>query len=357
METAVLVARVVLAGVFLTAAIGKLLDLPGSRRALAQFGVPPRAASLGGTLLPLAELVIAVALVLQPSAQWGGLAALVLMLAFMGGIANVLARGRRPDCNCFGALHSAAAGPRTLARNAALAVVAGFVALRGPGPSVTTWIADRTALELVSIAAGIAIATLVPICVRAILENRRLRRELQRAAATAAAVPPGLPVGTIAPSFSVPDGDGGTLSLDSLRAPGLPILLLFVRAGCGPSEVLVPEMERLRATLVERVTIGVVGSGNVARYRSSRFESLSDAAEHDPGLQQELDDLYDLFKEYRLSATPSAVVVSPLGSITSPTVDGEPAILSLLRLTLAQGEPMVRSVSANGEGQMTALEI
>src|SRR5215204_5851556 len=125
METALLVARLALAAIFVIAAVGKLLDLPGSRRSLVEFGVPPRAASVGGTLLPVAELAVATALVVQPWAQWGGVAALVLMLAFVGGISNALARGEQPDCNCFGALHSAPAGRRTLARNSALAIASG----------------------------------------------------------------------------------------------------------------------------------------------------------------------------------------------------------------------------------------
>ena len=357
MDTAVLVARLVIAAIFLIAAIGKLLDLQGSRRSLVEFGVPARAASIGGTLLPLAELAIAIALIVQPWAQWGGVAALVLMLAFVGGISNALARGRQPDCNCFGALHSGPAGRRTLARNSALALASGFVAIQGPGPSVTAWVAARSALELVAIAAGIAIAALGAICARAIWDNRRLRRELGRAEETVATIPPGLRVGTMAPSFSVPDGDGGNASLDSLRAHGLPVLLVFVRAGCGPSEGFLPELERLRETLADKVTIGVVGSGSVARYATSPSDSLGAAREHDPLLDQELEGLLQLFDAYRLPATPSAVLVTPQGAIASATVDGRLAILSLLRLTLARSAAIVRSVASNGSGHMTALEV
>jgi len=192
-DTAVLVARLVIAAIFLIAAIGKLLDLQGSRRSLVEFGVPARAASVGGTLLPLVELAVAIALIVQPWAQWGGAAALVLMLAFVGGISNAMAKGEQPDCNCFGALHSAPAGWRALARNSALAIASGFVAVRGPGPSVTVWVAARSALELVAIGAGLAIAALAAICARAIWDNRRLRRQLGRAEETVAAIPQASP--------------------------------------------------------------------------------------------------------------------------------------------------------------------
>lgn len=54
-------ARLLLAAVFATAAAGKLLDIPGSRKALADFGVAQRVAAVAGVLLPLAELAVAVA--------------------------------------------------------------------------------------------------------------------------------------------------------------------------------------------------------------------------------------------------------------------------------------------------------
>src|SRR4051794_17245174 len=98
--------RVILAGVFAVAGVAKLADRPGTQQSLGSFGVPFRAVPIGAILLPLAELATAVALIPAPSARWGGLSALVLMLAFMGGIANAMRQGSAPDCHCFGQLHS-----------------------------------------------------------------------------------------------------------------------------------------------------------------------------------------------------------------------------------------------------------
>jgi len=42
----------------------------------------------------------------------------VLLLAFTAAIAVSLARGRAPDCNCFGRLSAGAVGRKTLLRNA-----------------------------------------------------------------------------------------------------------------------------------------------------------------------------------------------------------------------------------------------
>src|SRR2546425_4963328 len=132
-----LLIRLGLSAVFLIAGLAKLADLAGSRQVLRDFGVPAVLANSFGVLLPLTELVVAVALVAPVSAWWGALGALTLLLLFVVGIAFNLARGRTPDCHCFGQLHSAPAGWPTLIRNLVLAAVVGVVIALGrstPGP-------------------------------------------------------------------------------------------------------------------------------------------------------------------------------------------------------------------------------
>lgn len=126
-------ARIFLAGVFATAAIGKLLDLPTSRASLRAFGVPERASAVIGTALPFGELSIAIAALLEPAARWAALGALLLLLAFIAGIARVMRRGEAPPCSCFGALRSAPVGKATLARNIGLAAIATVALAWGPG--------------------------------------------------------------------------------------------------------------------------------------------------------------------------------------------------------------------------------
>ena len=62
MPTIVLGLRILLAVVFVTAGVGKLLDLAGSRQAVRDFGVPDSLAGAVGTLLPGVELATGVAL-------------------------------------------------------------------------------------------------------------------------------------------------------------------------------------------------------------------------------------------------------------------------------------------------------
>src|SRR6266852_7436324 len=127
MDIVLLLARLLLAVVFVVAGLAKLGDRAGSRQALIGFGVPARLVTPLTVLLPLAELAVAVALIPTASAWWGALGALALLVLFITAIGYNLARGRTPDCHCFGQLHSAPAGWSTLLRNVVLAAIAGFV--------------------------------------------------------------------------------------------------------------------------------------------------------------------------------------------------------------------------------------
>lgn len=340
MDTVVLAARVLLAAIFVVAAVGKLLDLKGSRASLVGFGLSERLANVLGTLLPFAELAVAIALVFRPTASAGGVGALVLLLAFVAGIANALRKGEAPPCNCFGAIHSAPASKATLARNIALAAVAVVVVGWGSGPAIDAWVGDRSAAELVAVATGIAALALLAIAVPMWLDNRKLRDELDVANDRLHRIPPGLRVGSVAPEFSVPDGSGGRLTLSSLLEPGNPVVLVFTIAGCGPCEPMVPELRRLQAIAGDRVTIALVGVHTIEHYGRLRDQSpaedlkLTDAVQQDPSLKQELDDLTEVAHLYDIHDSPGAVVVTPAGSIASTVVAGRPAIEALIRLTL-----------------------
>src|SRR5438132_6776174 len=121
MLNVLLLIRFLLCGVFLVAGISKLRDRPGSRQALLDFGVPKALAGIFAILLPLAEIVVALALLPAASAWTGAVGALVLLCLFLIAIGVALARGRRPDCHCFGQIHSKPIGPDLMARNAVLA--------------------------------------------------------------------------------------------------------------------------------------------------------------------------------------------------------------------------------------------
>ena len=160
MEIVLLLARLLLASVFVVAGAAKLVDREGSRRAIADFGVPAPLTTPLGVLLPLAELVVAAALIPASTAWWGAAGALALLLLFVAGIGANLARGRKPECRCFGQLHSEPAGWNTLARNGFLAAVAGFVLWQGyggAGPSAVGWLASLSAAQVAGLVLGLAV--------------------------------------------------------------------------------------------------------------------------------------------------------------------------------------------------------
>src|SRR3954466_9615660 len=338
--------ELLLAGVFIVAGVGKLLDLPGSQRALRGFGIPEPFARLGRVALPIAELATAAALLFQPSAGWGSTAALVLLVAFMVAIVNGLARGNAPDCNCFGRLHSAPAGAGQVVRNAVLAGLAALVIVAGPG-----WVSDLgsaagEASKVLALLLGASTLALLVVSVRLWRERRRLRAELGGLRRIANAVPPGLAVGALAPEFAVRGANGDTVTLHDLRSRGKPVALIFGAPGCGPCSALAPDLPRWGEALAGNVTLGLIGIHTYLRYDEAAVRNgstLREVYESDPELAAESDELFELFDAYRLMATPAAVLVTPEGTIASATVDGKPAIEALIRLAAARrGAPGLR---------------
>ena len=330
-------ARILLVVVFATAGVAKVVDRPGSRRALAGFGVPAPAVAAVAILLPLAELGTAVALVFPTSAQWGGLAALCLLLAFIVGIASAMRRGRAPDCHCFGQLHSAPAGRGTLVRNLALAAPAGLIAVEGPGPSISAWIADRTAAELVAIAAVVGAAVLGAFALRFWRESLDLRRDLADARAELEAQPSGLPVGTMAPEFALRSAQSDeTVTLDALCARGRPVVLVFVSPDCSSCADTFANAGRWQTALAADLTVAIVSDGapeeNLLVVRDSSADVL---------LQEE----WEVGSAYQVAVTPTAVVISPQGRIASALVAG-PGIESLIRLTIRENAMGLAGASA-----------
>src|SRR5204863_10024828 len=110
-------------------------------------------------LLPLAELVVAALLLFSGTAVIGAIGAAALLGLFIVAIAASLARGKRPDCHCFGQVHSEPVGPATLVRNAVLVGLAVLIIADGRGgTNVWDWFADLTATGWLPVAAAVVVA-------------------------------------------------------------------------------------------------------------------------------------------------------------------------------------------------------
>ena len=116
-----------------------------------------------------------------------------LLVLFVVGISINLARGRKPDCHCFGQLRSAPAGWKTLARNGVLAAVAGFVVWEsyeggGAGPSAISWLGALSTAQLLGLLGGVLVFFLLAgqwwFLVHLLRQNGRLLVRLEAVEAT-----------------------------------------------------------------------------------------------------------------------------------------------------------------------------
>jgi len=350
LEALMSAARILLAAVFVVAAFGKLADLEGARRAVREFGAPERLAGALAAALVAAELAVAALLIPGSTAVAGAAGALALLLLFTVAIATSLARGRAPDCHCFGSLHSAPAGPATLARNGALAAVAAFALVGSLAESPAgafDWVGRLSGSEALAVGLGVALAvfvaaggtafvTLLRSYGRVLVRVERLEDVLAQAGyeleALDDAPQPGLARGTPAPDFELVATSGATITLENLLARRLPLLLVFTSPGCAPCETLLPDVASWQSAHADRLTVAVFADGDIADARATAREHGLEVVYADPGAE-----VYDA---YEGNGTPSAVLVSDEGTVVSRLVAGPGAIAELVAEVLdAPGLP------------------
>jgi thiol-disulfide isomerase/thioredoxin len=339
------VAGLGLAVVFAAAAVGKLADRDGTRKAVGEFGTPDRLVAPLALLLPVAEIAVALALVFAATRPAGAVSALALLVVFSAAVGVSLARGRTPDCHCFGQLHSAPASWKTLARNALLAGLA-VVALTEGGPGAFGWIGDLTPIGLLVLAAGVlatclivggavAFGSLMRAHGRVLLRLDTVEGALRMAGIE---VPGdehslsglGIDPGTPAPAFTAETASGGRASLDDLLEPSLPLLLLFTSPSCGPCQALLPDIARWQREHADQLTIAAMSGGE-------REAIAGEAEAH--GLEHVLIDRdLAVLESFQVNATPSALLISADGQIASYLASGSEEIEQLVERVLASEE-------------------
>jgi peroxiredoxin/uncharacterized membrane protein YphA (DoxX/SURF4 family) len=331
MNALALTARIVLAALFAVAGLTKLADRAGTRKSLAEFGLPAILVSPVTILLPLAELACAVALVPVSTAWWGAAGSLALLSLFTIAMAVSLARGQKPDCHCFGQLRSEPIGPATIVRNVLLAALAVLVVARGAGSVGGAGLTDTLAslseprfiFSLLILLAALALFELWML-VHVLRQNGRLLLRLDaieaKVGAGAASTEPGLPVGVEAPAFSLVDLVGQEVTLGVLGGRG-PLLLFFTEPGCGACERAAPEVARWQRAYSDRLSVVLISRGDIAvNQAKSDAHRLRNVL-----LQKDR----EVSEAYRVAATPSAVLVKD-GLIASPLTAGIDAIRTLV---------------------------
>jgi hypothetical protein len=296
--------RLVLALVLGVAAAAKLADREGTRQAAGGLGVPQAFAGPLAVVLPLVELALAAALVPAASARPAAAATAALLAGFVLVVGVALARGRRPGCNCFGRLHSAPIGPWTLARNVALATLAGLVAWRA---------APLGRIEATATVGAVALVAQAWLWLELL---RRYGRALQRVAELEGErdEPAGPETGGAAPPFVLPDLEGTLVPLESLLGPD-GLVLLFTDPRCGACDLALEEAGELPAGLVA-ITTG------------PRDEATAKAEQHGLPVML-LDERLEVGPLYGVRGFPTAVRMDANGAI-GETVIGHAAVASLL---------------------------
>lgn len=132
----------------------------------------------------------------------------------------------------------------------------------------------------------------------------------------------GLPAGTPAPTFTLPDVHGRTVSLESFR--GRQVLLVFSDPNCGPCDELAPHLARVhREHRDNNLAVVMVGRGDLAENQ----RKVAELGLEFPVVMQEK---WKLSKEYGIFATPVGFLIGEDGVIKRDVAMGGSAILSLV---------------------------
>jgi peroxiredoxin/uncharacterized membrane protein YphA (DoxX/SURF4 family) len=367
-----------LAAVFLLAGIAKLRDLPGFRTTLRDFGVPGKLADILGLPLPIAEICVGAALLFLAAAWWGAVGALAFLLSFCIAISLNLARGRRPDCRCFGQLHSAPIGSGILIRNGLLAAAAGLFVWQGrsnPGSGILAVLPRLTLAQTGALLVGGMVVGALAVegwlVFHLARQNGRLLDRLDSLetrldalettpqpvgsefpavlasprntpAPNPTANPPAsgktssrrpccgggrkpvsvsvpmqaLPIGTTAPAFRLPNLTGDLVTLDALCTLGSPVLLLFSSPHCDECETLLPDLAQWQQEYQDRLTLVVISQGTPEENRARH----AGCALENILLQRD----FEIADAYHVHATPGALLIAPEGAIeSSPALGAE----------------------------------
>jgi len=359
MDALLLLLRLGLAGVMALAGVAKLADLEGSRKAFEGFGVPLPLTNVGPVILSVLEIAIAGMLLFTTTSWFGAVGSLALLLVFIGQMAYQLAKGNAPDCHCFGQVYSAPVSAVSLIRNAIFAIPAVVLVARGQDSQGTS-LTDPS-VNVIEIGFGIAIVALLIGALAYLrklldLQNQILKHvEVMEIVArdgspierTEVSNPnEGLPIGAVAPRFEAKDIRGGRVTLDDLRADGLPVLTLFVSPNCAPCRSLVPEFKEWIAALSGKVRFAFVSSGSAAENIDKFGDEIAEL--------MLLQDNREVAGLLRAVWTPTAILMDTRGRIASHTTAGDTAIRSLV--DAIKGEDLSREGVhfTNGAGHSRA---
>lgn len=144
-----LLARVVVGGVWLVAGLLKLPDPAASVRAVRAYQLlPEEVVPTVGHLLPLIEVLLGVGLLLGALTRVSAAVSVLLLVAFVFGIAWAWAQGLQIECGCFGGGGTSEGAssdyPWEIARDTGLAALSAYLLVRPRTPFALDSLLFRT---------------------------------------------------------------------------------------------------------------------------------------------------------------------------------------------------------------------
>ena len=245
---------------------------------------------------------------------------MVLLAVFAVGITHALLNDRRPECNCFGSLHSKPLGWGMVVRNVLLGLFAALI-LVAPEPTIST-------RDLPFVIGGVILAGALAFqgwfSWQLFRQNGRLLARLekleQRSTADSGSAK-GLQMGEPAPAFNLPGLDGDRYSLGDLLRNERPLALVFTDPGCGACDEVLIDIA-LRSNSSDHLEVAVISRGAVEANRSK----MEPSGLHPVLLQVDR----EVTEGWKVDAVPTVVLVSSDGRIASGPATGRFAIQRLI---------------------------
>ncbi len=368
MEVLLLTIRLFLAGIFVLAGVGKLLDLEGSKKAVEGFGVPEGLSKPAAVLLPIAELVIAVLLLFVQTSWLGAIAGGALLLVFVGGMLWQMWQGNAPDCHCFGQIHSEPVSKKSLARNVAFVLLAGFLVVQGQanqGLDILDSSNDFGETSGMQIILGLAVLGFLAAIVyflKTISEQqtqimRRIEvlellshesgKEIERDDVSDPAT--GFPIGSLVPEFELPNLAGEKVSFETILPSDNPTLLFFVSPSCNPCEALIPDFKQWQMDLGKGLNFAFISAGkakdNLKKFGEEGFENMY------------LQDDNEISELFGAEWTPTAILINADRTLASRPAAGDTAIKEIVENIKEDGLAGKQIYLTNGHGSKVGAEV
>lgn len=341
MENLLFILRILLVAIFGVAGLAKLYDLNGSKKAVEGFGVPEGLAKPLGVLLPILEISIAISLLFVQISWFGAIGAAGLLGIFIAGMTYQWSKGNAPDCHCFGQVHSEPVSPKSILRNIVFIIPAiGLIVAGKDNQGLNLFDSNNNNLteSPMTIIIGLAVIGLLAAVVyflKQISEQQvQIMRRIEILEFTAhdgtkeveredvASPLEGLPIGSPAPEFELPDLNDKVVSLKKLLSPKKSTLFFFVSPTCNPCGALLPEIEEWQTEFKDKVNFVFLSSGDA----KANAEKLGGKTLKKILLQKDR----EVAELYQSKWTPTAVLINSEGRIASRLAAGDSAIRQLI---------------------------